>query len=542
VFALHKELSIDMDNNVIDYAIVGAGVAGTYCAWRLKQAYPDKNIVLFEYSERIGGRLFTRQLPDIPHINAELGGMRFIPGEQPLITSLIKKLELETRKFPMGADDDPSGLGNYAYFRGKHLHVSELNDSKKVPFKLNWSVKNKNPDQIQTQVMKLLVPDWQERSFDDWFEVNVFGEPLWKFGFWNLLYRVLQPDAYAFLKCGSGYDTNVSNGNAVTLLPTGGDYSSTVQFLTLVDGMNALPTKLAHEFKRDGGKIAKNHRLASIYRQDNEYGKPYQLSFVLTHTNEKGKTKDCIPLEVENCLAEHVILAMPRRSLELIEWEYWQKDDFLSKHLESVLIQGAVKIFLAYDYAWWQELGLLAGRSITDLPIRQTYYFTFPNEISNHKALLMGSYSDLESLPFWKGLENGTPFKGALDCSASELMVHETHRQMVEMHGLKELPKPYAAAYKDWGEDPFGGAWHSWKGGFKYNEIMPKMRHPVASENVYICGEAYSSDQGWAEGALETAELLLKEDLKVPPHEDVSKNWQPDLLRRMRYPSWFSQG
>ena len=530
-----------MDNNVIDYAIVGAGVAGTYCAWRLKQAYPDQNIVLFEYSDRIGGRLFTRQLPDIPHINAELGGMRFIPGEQPLITSLVKNLGLETRKFPMGGDDDPSGLGNYAYFRGKHLRVGELNDSKKVPFKLNWSVKNKNPDQIQTQVMKLLVPDWKERSFDDWFDVNVFGKPLWKFGFWNLLYRVLEPDAYAFLKCGSGYDTNVSNGNAVTLLPTGGDYSSTVQFLTLVEGMNALPVKLAHEFERQGGQIAKNHRLASIHRDENENGKPYQLSFVLTQTSEEGKTKDCIPIEIKSCFAEHVILAMPRRSLELIEWEYWKKDDFLSKHLESVLIQGAVKIFLAYDYAWWKELGLIAGRSITDLPIRQSYYFTFPDEISNHKALLMASYNDLESLPFWKGLENGEPFEGLPDCSASELMVNETHRQMVEMHGLKELPKPYTAAYKDWGEDPFGGAWHSWKGGFKYNEIMPKMRHPVASEKVYICGEAYSGDQGWAEGALETAELLLKEDLKVPPHEEVTRGWQPDLLRRMRYPSWFSQ-
>jgi protoporphyrinogen oxidase len=43
-------------HGTIDYAIIGGAVAETYCAWRLKEKYPDKEIVLFEYSNRIGGR------------------------------------------------------------------------------------------------------------------------------------------------------------------------------------------------------------------------------------------------------------------------------------------------------------------------------------------------------------------------------------------------------------------------------------------------------------------------------------------------------
>ena len=51
------------------------------------------------------------------------------------------------------------------------------------------------------------------------------------------------------------------------------------------------------------------------------------------------------------------------------------KLDRVRKLRGSVLIQAAFKLFLGYEYPWWRALGLHAGRSITDLPIRQAYYF-----------------------------------------------------------------------------------------------------------------------------------------------------------------------
>jgi cation diffusion facilitator CzcD-associated flavoprotein CzcO len=41
----------------IDIAIIGAGISGVYSAWKLKQKYPSKKIVVFEASKRVGGRL-----------------------------------------------------------------------------------------------------------------------------------------------------------------------------------------------------------------------------------------------------------------------------------------------------------------------------------------------------------------------------------------------------------------------------------------------------------------------------------------------------
>ena len=42
-----------------EVAIVGAGIAGLYCALQLKRKFPNKKIRLFELSERVGGRIET---------------------------------------------------------------------------------------------------------------------------------------------------------------------------------------------------------------------------------------------------------------------------------------------------------------------------------------------------------------------------------------------------------------------------------------------------------------------------------------------------
>jgi lysine 2-monooxygenase len=521
----------------IDYAVVGGGISGAYSAWRIKQAMPDKRVVLLEYSDRIGGRLFTRALAGINAVNAELGGMRYIPQSHPLVTNLVNELKLAHRNFPMGdPKTDPQGKRNYAYYRGELLRIGQQGDSAKVPYRVAATERNKTPDDLQLQVLTTLVPDYQSLSFDDWFKVEVLGKPLYEYGFWNLLYRVLSPEAFEYLRIGCGYDTNVANGNSVTLLPTGGEYSSTNAYQTLIEGMEAIPRTLAEQFARIfGGEVRMNTRLGRIARRQDGL---YRLTVHGT-VSERGKTRDREPPEVSELLADHVILAMPRRSLELVEWDAFEKDAFLRANLGSVLIQKAFKLFLAYPYAWWKALGLVAGRSLTDMPIRQTYYFTAPGELdtpglSKEPALLMASYNDLGSVPFWKGLEEGEPMDGPDDARATIRMVSEAHRQILELHGQRELPPPCAAAYREWGGDPFGGGWHSWKAGFRYNEIIPRMTHPVEEEKVYICGEAYSNNQGWSEGALETAEQMLTDHLRIPKHA-VSQGVSPDPLRRARH-------
>ena len=62
------------------------------------------------------------------------------------------------------------------------------------------------------------------------------------------------------------------------------------------------------------------------------------------------------------------------------------------------------------------------------------------------------------------------------------------------------------------GDDPWhGAAFHFWRPGYKWADVMHNMVKPSAQEEIYICGEAFSANyQGWVEGAIETCELVLQ--------------------------------
>src|SRR5437899_6331781 len=91
--------------DIIDFAVIGAGVAGTYVAWRLVHA-PEQilrdlvltqsgqiTVHLFEGTKRIGGRLLTLRMPGTLSLLAELGGMRYT-RDQLFLAHLIRELEL----------------------------------------------------------------------------------------------------------------------------------------------------------------------------------------------------------------------------------------------------------------------------------------------------------------------------------------------------------------------------------------------------------------------------------------------------------------
>ena len=515
----------------LDIAVVGGGVSGAYCAWRLQQEKGARaKIALFEYSDRIGGRLYSVTMPGLPHVKAEVGGMRYIPDEHLMVSGLVNHLKIPTADFPMGAPPPVGSNCNLFYLRGKHLRLHELATPEKVPYNLAWSERGLGPTNLQVQVMNNIYPSLGKLSLCDQMKIKAFGKPLWKYGFWDLMYRVLSNEGYQFMKDAGGYEANVANANAVTQLPAT-EYSDNTKFLTLRDGYDQLPLTLVREFERMAGgipqdqRVQMNHRLTEIVIGPGEY--PYTLLFEPTATKD-GKTVST-PGNTVEVHAKKLILAMPRRSLELIKSRFFE-DPWLKENIPSVLIQSAFKLFLAYERPWWRALGLVAGRSVTDLPVRQIYYFGTEGEqeggLPFMNSLLMASYNDISTVPFWKGLENGEPFLGyrpsclepgvgdivpKTEFPATAEMVDVANRQVAQVHALPEIPVPYSAVYHSWNEDPYGGGWHEWKANYRLDEIMCRMRKPVENEDIHIVGEAYSYGQGWVEGALDTAESTLHE-------------------------------
>lgn len=90
-----------------DIVIVGAGISGLYCAWRLIEQDPSRRITVIERLNRTGGRLQTDIINVRPGevVREEEGGMRFNYGMTELM-QLNYALGLcdDIVPFPMSSD------------------------------------------------------------------------------------------------------------------------------------------------------------------------------------------------------------------------------------------------------------------------------------------------------------------------------------------------------------------------------------------------------------------------------------------------------
>jgi monoamine oxidase len=518
-----------MANDILDVAIIGGGVSGVYSAWRLLKDGKMKNVAVFEASERIGGRLLSVPAPKIPNMVAELGGMRILPAVQPLVTNLIQTLnghlrgseQIVTYPFPV---DQPQNL---AYLRGVYLRLEDFTaDPERVPYHLTFQEFGKTSGTIVVDAIEQIVPGITNPSLNEEQrqrmarEASFAGVPLYRQGFWNVLMRVMSGEAFQLAVDSGGYDSTLSNWNAADAIPWFlSDFGVDPQYEGFKNGFQQVPLTLAGLVESaKGGSITMNAKLET-FLHDQKAG-TFELRF------QDGSTRR----------ARALILAMPRRSLELISSPLLS-DPAVSDLIKSVTPRPLFKLFTTYTSPWWLAAGVQAGRTVTDLPVRQTYYWPLNDgkPALSGRAMLMASYDDGSNISFWDGLrpkrgQGWRPearnaaelevFLGEADREnidpewqryhAPLRMVREVERQLQQIHGLGFVPSVVDAAFKDWGDDPFGGGWNNWNIGVKSWEVKEKIVQPLGDKiPFHICGEAYSDAQGWVEGALQTADLML---------------------------------
>jgi monoamine oxidase len=311
-----------------------------------------------------------------------------------------------------------------------------------------------------------------------------------------------------------GYNSTLSNWNAADAIPWYlSDFGIDPDYKGFKQGFQQVPLSLARLFRQAGGDIRLNTPISGF---DMENGR-FQLRFK-NHVVDAGA----------------VILAMPRRALDLLSPASPPLHG-IQELIASVTPRPLFKLFTTYSDPWWLASGVKKGRTVTDLPVRQTYYW--PTNQGDPAlagpAMLMASYDDGQNIGFWDGLrprrrqawQEGLevakpehPFKQAsrpgsknpwFKYQANDEMVAEVNRQLGLIHALSYTPNVRNAAFRDWGDDPFGGGWNSWNIGVRSPDVKQKIIQPVGKMPLYICGEAYSDAQGWVEGALQTADMML---------------------------------
>ena len=565
--------------------VVGAGMAGLYSTWRLLNETKNKDIVILERSGRTGGRLDS-DLIDIDNevVKEEEGGMRFLFDGMDDLMSLFAKLELtgDIVPFPMN-----SGGNNRLCFRGVSFDVNQAAEDNYAIwselYNLNPQEQSVNPKDIINVVFNRILqanpqfkdrPEnrgpkfwqdfrlkckWNDVPLNEWSLFDLFSEMGYSNECITLLYRLLGFNGTFLSKMNAGV--------AYQLLE---DFPADVKFRTFKDGFSTLPNKLVD-------KIGKKriHLNTSVEGIDKSSARgPYEIT--CKQIDDKG---NIVPKTI---LADKVILALPRLALEKLYVKSnafnrlpKKKSEDLWDTLQTASNQPLLKINLYYDTAWWGtgisgQPSVEFGPNFADFPTGSVYPFyaisekvvaglEYSENVSNptpeiqkeldlisaskyKKPAALTIYCDYLNINFWSGLQNnGELFSSELQKKysrkvpqtifpASQAVVREATKFFKQIFNTHYVPAPTMTSARIWEgsvmfdlkpSQQFGYGVHQWAIGANDKKVMRDLTEPL--DNLFTCGEAFSDYQGWVEGALRSADLVMKKGFGLAPYSDVYK-------------------
>ena len=521
-----------------DVVIVGAGISGLYCAYRLLTANPSATVVVLDRLNRVGGRLDTDLVTIYDagghpvQVKDEEGGMRFNQSATELL-ALLADLGMTDQQVPF-----PMGDGNNLYhLRGRTFTVAEAaangNALWSEIYNLGPAEHGKSPDDIRTAVYDFLVTSngaevpadpspefWQRFRLDFTFQ----GTPLKDWGLWAL-YRAygLSEECIAMCADTAGFAAPfyslVNAGEAYQILE---DFPANPQFSTLSGGFGSLPATVGGRVEAMGGTIALSVCVDSIERT--------AVGLMVTVAG---------PITSATITCDRLVLALPATALQLLQAKSPALNhvgnplaDSLAADLQTVVPMRLCKVNLYYTDAWWRDgtepssPHVANGPSFTDLPMGAVYVFNPMVAADVDGPAPLTIYCDFTKTNFWETLQSLEPkFDSPLQRQheqdpeimfpASQAIVDEATRQLTEMFAMA-IPQPVLTSFRLWsGEHQFGYAYHQWARHADDRSVITRMISPV--ENVYVCNEAFSDDQGWVNGSLRSCNLVLDNHFGIAP-------------------------
>lgn len=568
--------------------IFGAGPAGLYTAWRLATSGTlgeGDAIELVEWgdyafeegsgSRRPAGRICSHHVGgDVANSYIEIGGMRFIEwdpdtaeGHQ-LVTKTITALGMDGDVVPFLTTDNPLYL-----LRNRHYHQEQLT-SGEVTAPYDTSADHRPSDDLVADVAARATTgnDAEGRVDQCGFfstgalhdiESSVFrdGDDVGNIGFWNFFYDQAGSEGYAYATSAGGYNSNTINWNTADAAIYLGEFAPGGTFKTLGTGYSSLFEELYRQARAAAAEAGVVFTLRARTRLHSIW-----LEGEVVHYHVATADDPDVP-DGDASTTDHAFLAMPRHSVELVAraTRYHAvegRTDFLNalavrNDLGSVIEQPSYKVAMFFDRPWWEDArhapdlvndGVRAqvfGPTITDLPLRQVYYFGDNSRAGDGKAYgLLASYDDMTFVRFWKELELDVTERRTIPESlddqalaggapAPPVMVRMLMQELERVHfdaadGSGSIPAPIETAFMDWGNLPFGAGYHAWAAHHDISAVMDRIRTPAALAGVrdapvYLVGSAYSNDQAWVEGAFCTAESVLHGHLGLPTVADTSR-------------------
>ncbi|KQL36178.1 amine oxidase [Psychrobacillus sp. FJAT-21963] len=445
--------------------IVGAGMSGLVAASLLKEA--GHNVVILEASKRVGGRVYTKRSPFINGQYMEAGAMR-IPNHHYLTLEYIKKFRLPVNSFINSTPNDliyVNGIKTRQYLY------------KQTPDILGYPVA---PNEKGKTAVELIQPILQ--PVIDFINLNPLENWSWV---------IKEYDRFSmdeFLRY---------NPNGVTLSPGAIEM---IKVLLAIEGLSELAfLDLLREFmilfnpnisfyEITGGNDQLPQAFLQQLKENIIYGQ--QMTKIVQYNNQVTlHTKNTESLKPTEMTCDICILTIPFSILQFVDVE--PHDSFSHnkwKAIRELHYVTSTKIGLQFKSRFWEDEGIKGGQTVSDLPIRFSYYPSHGIG-KNESGVILASYT-------WE--DDAIPW----DSLSEENRIQQALKNLATIHGEQVYDEFITGASYSWAQNPYsGGAFTLFKPE-QETELFPYLGTPEG--RVHFAGEHTALPHGWIQGAIES--------------------------------------
>ncbi|HDR7793852.1 TPA: flavin monoamine oxidase family protein [Bacillus luti] len=453
-------------NNPKRITIAGAGISGLVAGSLLKEAGHEVTIV--EANNRIGGRVYTIHEPFSKGLYFNAGPMR-IPESHDLTLAYIRKFKLPLNLFINKTLADII----YANDIQTRLNVFE-SDPSVLGYPVLNKEKGKTAEELMLAVLEPILNYIKKDPNKNWsivekkyktYSLGSFLEEYYSNGAIDMIGVLLDMEAYMGI-------------SLMEVLQEMIFFTSTTKYYEITGGMDALPNSFLPQLKDN---IFMSYKVEKIIQENNKV--------MMQVNNEQTVSRFIITGDI-------AIVTIPFSALRFVEvYPYHLFSYYKRRAIRELNYIAATKIAIEFKSRFWERVGQCGGKSITDLPIRFTYYPSYGIHTPG-PAIILASYTWADEALTWDSLPNSERIRYALN-------------NLAQIYGNIVYSEFVTGASFSWSQNPYScGAFTAFEPGQEL-ELFPYITPPAGK--VHFAGEHTTLTHGWIQGAIESGVRVAHE-------------------------------